>query len=97
MVKSQAIHLTLRDQLKKKTVGFLEDILILNLNAGQVVRIKKSPIVDVIRGNSPIRQAEGLRLDEFMQFLETRRIRDVAIDRINCLKNAGFDRRRSAT
>src|SRR5579862_8496763 len=75
----------------------LENLLIFHAQRGQVVGIKKSAIVDVIGGNSPVRQPESLYFDEFMQIVEARRVGRMAVDRLHGRMNSTGDLERSRT
>jgi hypothetical protein len=63
MVKPQAIHFALGHQTENQTMGCLEHVLIFHAKTRKIVGIEKAPVVDVIGGDPPIGQAEGLRFD----------------------------------
>ena len=73
----------------------LEHRLVFHANTCKVVGIEKTPVVDVIGSDPPVRQAEGLRFDEFVELLEACRVSRRSIYRFDRLKNAVCDLRRS--
>ena len=70
MVYSQAIDLSLSQQLQNEFMGLLEDVLVFLTQRGQIVDVKESSIVDVIGSHSPICEAIGLRLNELVKNIE---------------------------
>src|SRR5450432_955971 len=75
----------------------LEHSFVLHANASQIVGIAKAPIVNVVGGDAPVRQAEGLCFDELMKFFEACGISWISVDRVDHSQNASHDLRRSAT
>ena len=63
--------------------------------AGEIVGIEKTSIVYVIGSDPPVRQAKGLRLDEFVELLKACCVSRRSVDRLDRLQDAGGDLRRS--
>jgi hypothetical protein len=72
-------------------VGCLEYGFAFHTNTGEVVGIEKSAVVDVVGGDPPVGQAEGLRFDEFVQFFEACGIGRRAVYQVDGSKNACGD------
>src|SRR5712671_6520706 len=89
MIYTQAIYFSFGNQVQDQAVGGIENRFILHAEGGQVVGIEEAPVVDVIGSHAPIGQAEGLRFDEFVEFVETRGASGIAVDQLDCAYNSG--------
>src|ERR1700676_2035036 len=68
--------------------GF-EDRFILHSQPGQIIGIKKTAVINIIRGDSPIGQAKSLRFNKFVELVETGGIGGSSIDEIDRIHNTG--------
>ena len=59
--------MTIGHELENAFVTRLEDFGILDADADEVGHVKEAPIVDLLAGDAPVRQAIGLRLQQIVQ------------------------------
>ncbi len=71
MIDAQTIHLASIDQIEYQAVRGIKYLRIFHAQAGQVVDVKKSPVIDFIARDPPVGQSEGLRFKQFMQHVKT--------------------------
>src|SRR5580704_4776280 len=91
MIDAQAIDFSVGDESEHKTMARLEDSFILDTNTRKIVGVEKPPVVDVIGRDSPIGQAEGLRLDEFVKIVKAGRVGGIAVNTLDAGVNASKD------
>src|SRR5271166_2646482 len=78
-------------------MSYFKNGLIFHAKAGKIVGVKKASIVNVIGGDPPVGQAEGLRFNEFVELLETRGVCGSSVGQIDSLIDGSRDFRRSRT
>src|ERR1700739_4596906 len=95
MIDAQTVDFSFSYKSQHETVSGFKYGIILHADSRQIIGIKKTAVVDVVGCNSPVRQPERLRLNEFMEFVEACRIRRSPVDLIYGLVDGGNDFRRS--
>ena len=61
-------------------VNGVEDFWQLHANGGQVVYVKKAAVIDLLGSDSPKGQTIRLRVQQFVQFVETARVARIPVD-----------------
>ena len=87
MVDPQAVDLLLAHELEHEPVRRLEHPCVLHPDRGEPVDVEEPPVVDLLAGDAPVREAVGLRVEEPVEEVEAARLacaavedRDVSVD-----------------
>src|SRR5579862_7612854 len=94
MVHAKTVHFTLSHKIQNQTMSRLEHRLVFHTKTGKVIGIEKTPVVDVIGSDPPIRQTESLGFNELMELLKTCCVSRRSVNRLGCLQDASCDLRR---
>src|SRR3954466_2206811 len=70
MIDADRIDLPVRDQLCEQLMRRLEDLLAFHAKPDQRVDVEEPPVVDLMRGGSPVGEPVRLRLEQFVQGIE---------------------------
>ncbi len=90
MVDAKSVEFSLGDEFQDQLVGLVEDLFVLGAKGGEIVDIEEAAVVDVVGGDTPLREAVRLGLDEFMQRVEATGIVGRAVDRGYILEDECF-------
>ena len=68
------------DQLKSQLMSLVKNRRILDPDSRQLINIKKTPIVDLLRRDTPVREAINLPIQKFVQEIETLRVLFITVE-----------------
>src|SRR3984957_17000043 len=97
MIDSQSVDFALPHQFHDEAVRSLEDARIFHAQTGEIVDVKKTPVVNIVGCDPPIPQPERLRLDQFMQFVKAAGVADGTVNSADVLPHKLRNRCRSRT
>ena len=80
MIDAHGLDAPALDQLFQERVRRGKHLRVFDPQAGQLIHVEESAVVDLVRRRAPVRQAVGLRLEELVQDVEALRTSDLAID-----------------
>src|SRR5262249_30220442 len=79
VVDAQTINLKVGQQAEDEPMRRFKDLLALHAQGGQVVDVEEAAIVDLVRGNAPVRKPVALVLQQFVQEIEAARVTDIPV------------------
>ena len=94
MVDANPVDAPVAQQLECKRMGPFEHLGIFHAERGQLVDVEEPAVVDLLGGDSPVRQSIGLRGEQRVQAVEAPRIVFHAIERGHRALNVREDGRR---
>src|SRR5581483_4629439 len=68
------------DELEHEAVCRLEYRLVLHAQCRKIVDVEEAAVIDLVRGNAPVREPVGLILEQPMQGIEGRRVAGRAVE-----------------
>ena len=80
MIDTNSGYNILLDQRKRDSVDAGKHFWILDSDGGQVINVEESPIIDLIRRNSPKAQAIGLLIEQSFELIKAMRVSLASID-----------------
>ena len=87
VIEAQAADHALGDEPEQQSVRRREHLGILHPQAGESVDVEEPPVVDLVEGGTPVRQAVGLAFEQAVQAVEAVRVPRCAVERAH----AGLD------
>ena len=72
VVDADRVTLPSRISDREQLVRRLEDLRVLDAQAGERVDVEEAPVVDLVRRRAPVREAVGLRLEQLVEPVEAR-------------------------
>ncbi len=70
VIDPEAVDPSLRQQLEGECMGALEDHRVFHADRGKLVDVEKSPIVDFLHGNTPVREPVCLHREQSVEAVE---------------------------
>ena len=80
MIDAQTGHCAGGDEFEKKLVGRIKNFRHFHANGREIVYVEKATVVDFLGSNPPVGQPIRLRVEQFIQFIETARVSGSPID-----------------
>src|ERR1700730_17360391 len=69
-------------------MGFLEQLGQFHAQAGQLVDVEETPVIDLFRSNAPIRDPVGLHFEQLVQARETQRVTRLTTELLQCNRDS---------
>src|SRR5438093_62647 len=74
MIDAKAGDGALFEEAKDQLMGFVEDRRIFHADGDEIVDVEKTAVIDLFRGDTPVRQAVGLIIEEIVEKVEASRL-----------------------
>ena len=92
VIHPDARNLPLGNEPLQQDMCRIEDRRFLHTESDELVDVEESPVIDFVRGRTPVREAIRLALEQFVQHVIAGRAADNAIDDGNVFYGSGHDR-----